>query len=98
LVHGFAAMTETQPFSPKPPADVALVVVEPSDTYTAVNDRVLAFFDAGASRVVAIVPSSRRALIYQTGCDDVIRGRRANIDTDLLSAELPVRLSDCFRQ
>lgn len=62
---------EAKGFWPGAP-DLAVEVVSPSDTYTAVEDKVLDWLDAGTLMVVVVNPRQRTVTLYRSRADIVI--------------------------
>ena len=52
-------------FFPGPP-DLAVEVVSPSDTYSAVEEKVIGWLDAGCRAVVVLDPRRRDAAVYRS--------------------------------
>ena len=60
--------------------DLAVEVVSPSDRYSEVQEKVLAWLDAGTQMVVVVSPQDRAVTVYRSRTDVVVLGQDATLD------------------
>jgi Uma2 family endonuclease len=76
--------------------DVAMEVLSPSDSASAIHQKTLEYFDAGARLVWIVDPRARTVTVYRPdGTASVLR-ERATLDGEDVLPDLSLTLSDIF--
>ena len=76
--------------------DLAVEVISPSDRFTAVEDKVFEWLDAGARMVIVLNPEQRTATVYRSRQDIVVLTERDRIDGADVVPGWTVAVSDLF--
>ncbi len=76
--------------------DLAVEVISPSDTYTAVGEKVLDWLDAGTLMVVVIDPRRETVTVYRSRSDIVILTKEEELDGQDVVPGWKLRIADLF--
>jgi Uma2 family endonuclease len=73
------AVGDSQGYWPGAP-DLAIEVVSPSDTYTEVEEKILAWIDAGTGMVIVVNPRKRSVTVYRSRSDIIVLSENDVLD------------------
>jgi Uma2 family endonuclease len=73
------AVGDTEGYWPGAP-DLAVEVVSPSDTYAEVEEKILAWIDAGTRMVIVVNPRKRSVTVYRSRSDIVVLSENDVLD------------------
>jgi Uma2 family endonuclease len=73
------AVGDTEGYWPGAP-DLAVEVVSPSDTYTEVEEKILAWIDAGTRMVIVVNPRKRSVTVYRSRSDIIVLSENDVLD------------------
>lgn len=85
----------TQGYWPGAP-DLAVEVVSPHDTFTAVEEKAIAWLEAGTQMVLTLDPAKRTVTKYRSLADIVILNEAATLDIHEVVAGFQVVVEDLF--
>jgi Uma2 family endonuclease len=84
-----------QGYWPGPP-DLAVGVISPSDTYTEVEEKAIAWLEAGALMVLVLNPGKRTATMYRSLNEIVILDQHASLDLSGIVPGFKIAVKDIF--
>jgi Uma2 family endonuclease len=86
---------QVQGYWPGPP-DLAVEAISPSDTYVEVEEKAIAWLEAGSLMVLVLNPRKRTATVYRSMSEIVILDEHTILDLDDIVPGFKVAVKDIF--